>query len=904
MRIDRSGSILLILLSLLVSLLVSVAVTSIDTVEASDGGSWVAVSHSPGIFNYGVAVTGNGENIYIMNSSTSPPPYCKFWCYKPTDNSWETLAVPKDGGDTVWAKNGTCMAGDDGNYIYALFGGSYGDTGGDARYYFYRYSISDNSWERLENTPGGQGAGDAITWVPGSALGTQTDWIYAIVGAKWGSNQTTFCCYNIDSDSWETLTYNPSWSGDGSDDGSSLVWAGGDYLYALQGEQHETNENLDRAFARFDLTDNSWDDLPDIPEEGGVADGGSLVWVGGSYSDNIYALGGAYVGPGETPGDNFYCYSISENSWTQLESLPYGITDQNGPRLGYANENIYCWRGYYSASEGDPDVLWAYAVPEGEEGLVSRGPIHIVENVGFTPENGVNGGGSGTAGDPYIIENWDISAENENGIWIENTTAHFIIRNCRVHDGRDNNNFGILFENVVNGEIDNVVSDNNGSGIVLYWDSHNNTITNSIVKNNSWRGLWFTGSPNNYLRNNTCENNAYNFGVWAYDNFYQFYQDIDNSNEVNGKPIYYIIEQENLTFDGDVMDIGYLGLVSCENILVKNLNMSNVHHGVLLANTSYSTVTNCNFSNTWWSVDLNASSKNIIKNCTSSNNAYAGVALYWSDNNLVTNFIAEGSDRGIWLHNSYNNTIRDCTVENNHLGVELLGASDNNQIYHNNFVNNWGQAYDECSNYWDNGYPSGGNYWSDYTGVDADNDGIGDTPYDNILGDNNQDRYPLMEPWSLVESSDLHLVPGWNLISFPVSSESDTPENLFAGKTYSMWGWDPATGGYEKPPDDEPVEIGVGYWVYVEENMTVTTSGTPVETFEISLVADSWNLIGFPVTSESSTPENLLENSAYYSMWKWDPTTGGYVKPPDDEPVELGLGYWLITDENTIKVPY
>ena len=78
----------------------------------------------------------------------------------------------------------------------------------------------------------------------------------------------------------------------------------------------------------------------------------------------------------------------------------------------------------------------------------------------------------------------------------------------------------------------------------------------------------------------------------------------------------------------------------------------------------------------------------------------------------------------------------------------------------------------------------------------------------------------------------------------------------------------------------------------------------PVVEFTIDLVPDSWNLIGFPVTSASSTPENLLEDAAYYSMWKWDPAIGRYVKPPDDEPVELGVGYWLITDENTIKVPY
>ena len=54
-------------------------------------------------------------------------------------------------------------------------------------------------------------------------------------------------------------------------------------------------------------------------------------------------------------------------------------------------------------------------------------------------------------------------------------------------------------------------------------------------------------------------------------------------------------------------------------------------------------------------------------------------------------------------------------------------------------------------NIWDNGYPSGGNYWSDYAGVDADGDGIGDTPY--IIDDNNIDHYPLMGPFNSFNTS-------------------------------------------------------------------------------------------------------------------------------------------------------
>jgi nitrous oxidase accessory protein NosD len=48
-------------------------------------------------------------------------------------------------------------------------------------------------------------------------------------------------------------------------------------------------------------------------------------------------------------------------------------------------------------------------------------------------------------------------------------------------------------------------------------------------------------------------------------------------------------------------------------------------------------------------------------------------------------------------------------------------------------------------NFWDNGEE--GNYWEDYNGTDANNDGIGDTPY--VIDDNNVDNYPLMYPYDI-----------------------------------------------------------------------------------------------------------------------------------------------------------
>jgi parallel beta-helix repeat protein len=118
-----------------------------------------------------------------------------------------------------------------------------------------------------------------------------------------------------------------------------------------------------------------------------------------------------------------------------------------------------------------------------------------------------------------------------------------------------------------------------------------------------------------------------------------------------------------------------------------------------------------------------------------------------------------GNGRGIYgilMEKSEDNHIYENNITNNEKYGIRVWDSEWNNIYHNNFINNPINGW--CDRGEPNIFPNtwntahhGGNYWSDYTGVDRNKDGVGDTPYilkdyDDNPFNNEKDLYPLMEP--------------------------------------------------------------------------------------------------------------------------------------------------------------
>lgn len=315
----------------------------------------------------------------------------------------------------------------------------------------------------------------------------------------------------------------------------------------------------------------------------------------------------------------------------------------------------------------------------------------------------------------FLILSANVSIENLTiqdayyGIYVEDAENATIQSNIVVLSF-----YGIFLEGSCYATIQNNIATNNSFGVLLHYCANcsvnNNTATDNYGGEPDLRiggAIYLIGSDNNTIADN-----------YATRNLQAIFLDRSNNNNViqnrminNKEPVY------GLGLGLDVSD-------SDGNIVANN---TIVNQGIVVSTQS---------------------SYNIVKDNLILNGRGIGAGDDSRYNIFFRNVIS-GNEAGIHIESAQEFFIGNL-IKNNTVGI-AIHYSNSSTFYHNILINNTEHAPKDVYtnvNIWDNGHE--GNYWSNYTGMDSDQDGIGDAPHE--LYELNEDRYPLIAPISIFDA--------------------------------------------------------------------------------------------------------------------------------------------------------
>jgi parallel beta-helix repeat protein len=323
-------------------------------------------------------------------------------------------------------------------------------------------------------------------------------------------------------------------------------------------------------------------------------------------------------------------------------------------------------------------------VSEEVRAYTPHAPIYIWMDGGFTPANGVTAG-TGTPSDPYIIEGWEIDASAGEGIYVNQNTVHFIIRNVYIHSGGVLNG-GLYFTDVKNGRVENCISTGNAYGVRIFRSDV--TVENCEITSNKDEGVLFESRGGAVLNSEIHSNIGHGIRFEYSEN------SVAIGNNISGNS------------DG-------MRLMQAINITIMNNNIySNPYEGVKLWGASdVDLIGNNIYSNGWMGIHFQGSSQVRVENNHVYQNDYTGINAFGpqyisiSDNLLesngrhglhiastnhieaVGNTVISNDKHGINLESAFDNVVLDNVISNNgDFGMQLKNSGDLD-IFGNEFQN-------------------------------------------------------------------------------------------------------------------------------------------------------------------------------------------------------------------------
>jgi len=263
-------------------------------------------------------------------------------------------------------------------------------------------------------------------------------------------------------------------------------------------------------------------------------------------------------------------------------------------------------------------------------------------------------------------------------------------------------------------------------------------------------------SKNNSIFNNTFNNDSNNQGTIHLDN--SIFNNIYNNTLDNCRISIYLVDnsKNNKIYNNSISNSPFAAIYlhnSISNQIFSNTIDNNQRGTYFTGDSLNNSIFYNKLINNYIGLECNSDNNTFEENIFNINDY--GLYLYdCKENVIINNIISNHTNIAVRLENSNKTKVISNKVKDNK-DIGIYVESNSNLLYKNEFINNKIHAIDNgTNNVWDNGQI--GNYWDNYSGADANDDGIGDQPYKIPGSAGSIDNFPIWDdgPTAKEEISD------------------------------------------------------------------------------------------------------------------------------------------------------